>query len=224
MIAAVATSSKLLFNTFDVVLVVVLAFGFWRGRKNGMTKEVIPMFRWLSLVIAAGYGYPLLGNLLLKAGVIKSIFGKTFQENTAAYLISYLFIAAVVYGLSAYVKKAMKKKLEGSSMFGNSEYYLGMVSGMIRYACMVIFGLALLSAPYYTQAEIDAKIAYNNRWYGGGLKDYKGNFIPSMDEAQIAVFKDSLFGPFIRSAINIILINSGPTAITVKPAVVEIQN
>ena len=30
------------FNWFDVALVLVLAFGFWRGRKRGMTKELLP--------------------------------------------------------------------------------------------------------------------------------------------------------------------------------------
>ena len=44
MIAAVPQSmalNNLPFNWFDIT-VAVLGFGLWRGRKNGMTKEVMP--------------------------------------------------------------------------------------------------------------------------------------------------------------------------------------
>lgn len=223
MIAAAATSPTTLFNAFDVALVLVLGFGFWRGRKHGMTKEFVPLFRWLFIVIAAGFGYQPLGNVLIHSGVIKTVFGKTFAENTAAYITSYLAITGAVVIVFLYVRKFLKPKLEGSSIFGSSEYYFGMLSGVIRYACMTIFALALLHAPYYSPAEIAAKQAYNNRWYGGGMKDFKGDFIPTVDEAQAAVFSNSLFGPFIAKSLDLVLINSAPNAATTKPPVVEIK-
>ena len=46
-------------NWFDVVFVAVMGFGLWRGRKNGMSKEVMPLFQWLTLVLASGMGYTL---------------------------------------------------------------------------------------------------------------------------------------------------------------------
>ena len=37
-----------------------------------------------------------------------------------------------------------------NNFFGGGEYYLGMSSGMVRFACMLLAVLALLNAPYYT--------------------------------------------------------------------------
>lgn len=226
MIAAVAqnfASGKTLFNWFDVALVLVLGFGFWRGRKHGMTKELIPVSLWLSIVIIAGVGYAILGDLLIQWGVIRSVFGKTFNEKTAAYLTSYLLIATVVFLIFSFIKKITKRGMEGSNFFGGSEYYFGIIAGVIRYACIVLFFLALLNAPVYTQNEIAAKQAYNNRWYGGGMKDYKGDFIPSMDEFQFSVFNASLFGPFIKDWFSLVLIHSVPVGAPAKPPVVDIQ-
>jgi hypothetical protein len=221
MIAAV-TNSKQLFNWFDVALVLVLAFGFWRGRKHGMTKEFIPFFRWIFIVLIAGVFHSLLGEMLIQSGVCRSIFGKSIAEKTGAYVSSYLIIAGVIWLLFAYLGRWLKPKLENSSFFGGGEYYLGILAGVLRYACIILFGLALLHAPYYTPEEIAAKVAYNNRWYGGGMKDFKGDYIPSIDEAQVYVFHDSLLGPLIDKKLNMLLIYSGPVIADRKP-VVDIQ-
>jgi hypothetical protein len=226
MIAAVtppAVSSRLLFNAFDVALVLILAFGFWRGRKNGMTKELLPFSQWLVIVFAAGLGYELLGDLLIQSHVVKSVFGTNFNEKTAAYISAYLIITGVVWIIFAFIRKHLKEKLEGSNVFGSGEYYLGILCGMVRYACMVLFALALLNAPYYSQEEIAARQAYNNRWYGGGLKDFKGDFIPSLDEMQAGVFKNSLTGPFIKKGAGVLLINNVPASSSAKPPVISIQ-
>ena len=223
MIAA-ATQSNMLFNWFDVAVVLVLAFGFWRGRKNGMTKEVLPVFYWLVTVIAAGFGCPFLGDLLIQSGITRSVFGgSSINEKTGAYVSAYLLIVAVVRIAYSFVKKYLKPKLEGSNIFGSGEYYLGMISGVIRYACIVILGLALLHAPHFTAAEIQAEKIYNNRWFGGGVEGYSGNFIPSLSEAQILVFKDSLLGPFMESSVRVLLISTAGPSPTAKPPVVEIK-
>src|SRR5665213_2085522 len=152
--------SVLSFGWFDVVLVLVLAFGFWRGRKRGMSREALPTSMWLLAVIGAGLGYQLLGDLLLQTGYVKKVFGNSFNERTAAYVTSYLAIALVVFILYSILKNFFREKLSGSNAFGSGEYYLGTISGMIRYACMVLFVLALLNAPYYSVNEINARKAY----------------------------------------------------------------
>jgi hypothetical protein len=38
-------------NWFDAVVLLMLAFGVYRGRKNGMSKEMIPALTWLTLFI-----------------------------------------------------------------------------------------------------------------------------------------------------------------------------
>ena len=222
MIAAV-TQTKMFFNTFDVFLVLALAFGFWRGRKHGMTKELIPVSLWLGIVVCAGVGCELLGDMLIQTGYVRAIFQNSMSERTAAYLTGYLLITGLVVLVFSFVKKVVKRKLEGSNVFGGSEYYFGIISGVVRYFCIVLFFLALLNAPVYSQAEIAAQQAYNNRWYGGGMKDFKGDFIPSMNELQVSVFVNSLTGPFIKNWFSLLLVNTIPPGGTAKPPVMEIQ-
>lgn len=224
MIAAATAPGKLLFNWFDVALLLIVGFGFWRGRRNGMTKEVLLVTQWLTIVVTAGFCNQMLGDLLRQKGVINYVFGKAINDKTAAYLSSYLIIAIVVFMIFSLIKRFLKPRLEGSNLFGSTEYYFGMISGIIRYLCILIFGLAILNAPYYSMADIQAAKAYNNRWFGGGLSGYSGDFFPTVSELQVTIFKDSLAGPVIHSNLSALLVNSvspgGPTA---KPAVVNIQ-
>ena len=213
MIAAVTQKSafqNFSLNWFDVALVLILAFGFWRGRKRGMSREFLPVSFWLTLVLAGGFGYQWIGDQLIHQGVIKSVFGKNFTERTAAYVTSYLLIALVALIIFSILSRASKAKLEGSNAFGGSEYYFGMIAGVIRYACMLIAALALLNAPFYSAAEIAATKAYNNRWFGGGI-------IPSVQELQTSVFKKSLLGPFIHDKLSLLLIDTMSASGAKKP-------
>ena len=196
------------FNWFDVALVLVLAFGFWRGRKRGMTKELLPSLQWLAILLGAGFGHVFVADWLQQQGVIKQVFGNHFNERTAALMSGYLSIAFVIFVVFTMLKRQLNPKLEGSSFFGGNEFYWGVVAGLIRYICMVLVALALLNAPYYSLADIAKAKAYNNRWYGGGLKDYSGDFIPSVDEVQVSIFKESLIGPFIKDDLSMLLINT----------------
>ena len=47
------------------------------------------------------------------------------------------------------------EKLVTNAVFGNLEYYLGMVAGVVRFACILLFGLALLNAPIVTDKELE---------------------------------------------------------------------
>ena len=142
--------------------------------------------------------------------------------RTAVFVAGYLTVALLVFMIFVALRRHFGPKLVGSTMFGSSEYYLGMISGAIRYACMMLTALALLNAPIYTAAEIQAKKAYNNRWFGGGMKDYKGDFFPTLDEVQASVYKVSLTGPLIRDNLTILLINSAPP-VKARPAKIILQ-
>jgi hypothetical protein len=214
MIAAVthATSSfsldKLPFGWFDVAFVLILVFGLFRGRKNGMTKEIIPMFQWIVTVIACGLGYEIVGDLLNNL----SGWGKL-----PCYLLGYFTVMFVVYLIFQLLKKLFMERLTGSNFFGGGEYYLGMISGLVRYACLMLVALALLNAPYYTAGDVIKSKAYASRWFGGGL--YSGNFFPTLQSVQEEVFKNSLIGPLIKNYLGVLLINSVPAgADDQKPA------
>ena len=201
----------LAFNWFDVALVLVLIIGYWRGRKRGMTKELLPTLQWLAILLGAGFGHVYLADWFQQQGLVKHVFGNHFNERTAALMSAYLAIALVVFIVFVALRRKFTSKLEGSSFFGGNEYYWGVAAGLVRYLCMMLVALALLNAPSYSAAEIIQTKAYNNRWYGGGLQGYNGNFIPRMDEVQDAVFKQSLVGPLIKNYLSVLLINSTGT-------------
>lgn len=202
MIAAITQSlsmDKLPVNWFDGALLFILGFGLFRGRKNGMTKEVIPTIQWIVLVAGAGFGYSFLENIYHT---------NCHLSNLASALLGYFSIALVTFLVFSGIKKVLMPRLTGSNIFGGSEYYLGMPSGMIRYGCILLFFMALLHARHYTSAEIAAREAYVKRWYGGGI--YSGNYIPDLHDVQDAVFRKSLTGPYISDYFGTLLIQTGP--------------
>ncbi|HXB59161.1 MAG TPA: CvpA family protein [Candidatus Acidoferrales bacterium] len=202
MIAALTQSlstDSLPVNWFDAFILIMLGFGIFRGRKNGMTKEFLPLLLWLAIAITSGLCYAL----------VAQIYNNTCGlDKTWSAFLGYLSITMVIYFIYALVKKTLQPKLTGSNIFGSAEYYLGMMSGFIRYACIVIFFMALINAKYYTPAEIAAKKAYNARWYGGGM--YSGDYIPDLHSLQEAVYKKSFSGPYIKQYIGMFLIETGP--------------
>jgi len=206
---------NLVFNWFDLALVALLVFGFWRGRKRGMSRECLPVLFWMAVLGAGAAGYPIVANQLLTGSWVRTIFGKPFTNHTAVDVGSYLLIMFAVYLVFAILNRVFKARLEGSNAFGGSEYYLGMVAGVLRYVCMLLVALAFLNAPYYSPAEIAASKLYKLNTYaaGGGAKGLEndtGDFIPDLAEIQASVFKDSMMGPFIKDDLGYVLINSVP--------------
>ncbi|HEX3624398.1 MAG TPA: CvpA family protein [Verrucomicrobiae bacterium] len=187
------------FNWFDVAVLVLLGFGVFRGRKNGMTRELAPTLQWALAAIVPALGYPFLAQIYND----QCHFGKLWSA-----LLAFMSIAAVIFLIFTPIKKTLKKRAENGGLFGGSEYYLGMCSAPVRYACMIMFALALINAKSYTAADLAAKKAYNERWYGGGL--YAGNYMPDLHTAQDSIFKQSFLGPYIQDDLAVLLIQTGP--------------
>ena len=200
------TMDKLPVNWFDAAVLLILSFGLFRGRKNGMTKELLRTLQWVAVVVACGLLYELAAQALINFAS---------WDRPSSFVTGYLAIAFLVWVVFVGVKKIFAPRLTGSDVFGGGEYYLGMFSGMVRFACMLIFGLALLNAPVYTSAQIAAHEAYVKRWYGGGV--YGGNYVPDLHTVQESVFKKSLTGPYIKDYLGPLLINTVPPD-TRKPA------
>jgi uncharacterized membrane protein required for colicin V production len=204
MIAAVAAAppatNGLGFNSFDLVAVIVLAFGLFRGKRNGMSKELFPSLQWLVMVPVCGLCYPMLAGVL--AGLIPDSFWRC--------LLAYLALALVVFIVFTILKRQLAEKLIKSDFFKGGEYYLGLVAGLVRYACVLIFVLALLNARVYTQAEIAQQVAADQKNFGGGSgTGFQGNYFPHLFQVQSAVFKESFLGPRIKDNLGKFLINTG---------------
>jgi uncharacterized membrane protein required for colicin V production len=190
---------KVPFGWFDVALVLILVFGFYRGRKNGMTREILPMFFWVATVLVCGLCYAMVGDLYIQL---------SGWSRLCCYLLAYFTLMFAVYLVYLFLKKFLQPRLNGSNYFGGGEYYLGMAAGVIRYACIIFVALALLNAPYYSAADIIKNKAYAARWFGGGLDGYGGDYFPTVQSVQESVFKKSFLGSLIKEYADPMLVNS----------------
>src|SRR5438045_1077776 len=130
------------FNAFDVFLVAVLVAGVYQGRKRGMSGELLNVIKWLAILLVCALAYEPIGSL----------FGQTMGvfSTLTCYLIAYVSAALVVLLLFVAVKRGLGGKLMGSDLFGGAEYYLGMGSGLVRFACIMLTVLAVLNARHFT--------------------------------------------------------------------------
>ncbi len=210
------TTDKLPINWFDGAALVFLIFGVFRGRKQGMSREFLPLCKWMTLVLVCGFSYPLAAELVANTVGLGQVPSCVFGYLLMAFLVIMLFL---------FFKRMFAARMGENNFFGSGEYYLGMSSGVVRFACMLLALLALLNAPSYSQAEIKAHEAYNKRWFGGGI--YSGNYLPDLHTVQESVFKKSFLGPYIKDYLGAILIETASPdakpAPVQKTAVVNIQ-
>lgn len=188
-------------NWFDAVLIVFIFVGIQRGRKRGMSEELLPVLKWLGILFGASKLYQPLGKMIAQDSVFSLL---------SSYVIGYLSAALLIAITFAIVKKMLGGKLVGSDIFGRSEYYLGMVAGTTRFLCMLLVGLALLNARNYSAAEVQANFAYQKEVYGS-------DFFPGFQELQSQVFQASASGKWIKGNLSTLLIE--PT----RPEKKEVQ-
>lgn len=195
------SSGNLPFNWFDLLLLIVVMLGVREGRKRGMSEQLMSLLKWLTIVVICAFTYQPLGKLIADTSVFSPLSG---------YVMAYLGVALIISAVFGLLKKITGEKLVGSDVFGRSEFYLGMLAGMIRFCCMLIFALALLNARAYSSAEVRADIRFQNNVYGK-------NYFPSLYSVQAQVFKDSLTGPWIKEELSPLLIKATePTKAQIK--------
>lgn len=187
-------TANLPINWFDIAVVLMLAIGYTRGKKHGMSQESMAVLKWVILVVVAAIAYEPLGLFLAETLKI----GKLF-----AFILAYTLAAGVVAGVFVYLNRTVGEKLKGSDTFGKAEFYLAMPAGMLRFACVVLVLLALLNARYYTTAEVKAMAKFQNDNYGS-------SFFPSLSSVQDDVFTRSFVGKQVKEHLSFLLIK--PTA------------
>jgi uncharacterized membrane protein required for colicin V production len=175
---------------FDMVVVVLLAVGFFRGRKHGMSQETLFLLQWLLIVVVGGQYYEPLSKLLYDQG----IFGPL-----ACNLLVYISIAIILKIIFTNLKRVVGEKIFASDVFGKYEFYLGMVAGMLRYACITIFIISLVNARLFTQQEI-AELEKRQ------VKDLGSSFFPSLPATQESILNKSYTGGLVRAHLGQILL------------------
>jgi len=183
--------NQLPINLFDLALLVVLTAGILQGRKHGMSEELLSLFTWLAILFGCALLYQPGAELI---GQFTSMFSRL-----TCYLIAYVCGAALIFLLFLGIKRALGGKLLGSDIFGRSEYYLGMGSGLVRFSCMLLAALALLNARYFSPKEVRAMEARDIDLYGS-------TFFPGLHSLQATVFDRSLTGPWIKENLGFLLI------------------
>jgi len=178
-------------NAFDFGFIVFLFVGLLRGRKMGMSGELLPLLRWLAILFGCAAAYEPLGEFFNSSTGMFS--------NLVCYVMAYVGAGIVIVLLFAGVKRLMGDKLVGSTVFGGAEYYLGMGSGLVRFTCILLAALALLNARYFNPAEVKANEAYQNDMYGS-------NFFPGLHSLQVTVFEQSIVGRWIKDNLGFLLI------------------
>jgi len=187
-----AAAGALAFNGFDFLLGVILIIGLLRGRKRGMSLELLDVFEWLLIVVVCPLYYQSLGNLFAR---------QTSLPLMYSYMICFGFLAMVIKAIFTTFKVKAGEKVIGSDLFGGWEYYLGMAAGMIRFFCMLLVGLALLHAiPLASEVEVKAEIARRKK-----ANDGTENF-PPFGQVQLGIFKNSFTGPLIKEHLKYQLI------------------
>ena len=178
-------------NLFDALLIVVLAAGIARGRKHGMSEELMSLLTWLTVLFGCALLYQPGGALIAQ---FTSVFSRL-----SCYLMAYVAGALLVFLLFAGIKRGLGGKLLGSDIFGRSEFYLGMGSGVVRFGCILLTALALLNARYFSPTEVRAMEARDIDIYGS-------DFFPGLHSMQATVFEKSLTGPWIKENLGFLLI------------------
>jgi uncharacterized membrane protein required for colicin V production len=186
------TLTNLSTGWFDVVVLAVLAFGIFKGRKRGISGELLDVFKWLLVVVACGGLYEPLGRIFASYSHVGLL---------TAYVSTYLLLAIFIHLMFAWLKIVVGEKLVSSDIFGSMEYYLGMGAGTLRFACMLVVGLALLNAKYISEADLKAQARMQQDNFG----DIS---FPTLGSIQQDVFKESFVGNLVKTHLPGQLIDS----------------
>ncbi len=187
-------AANLPLNWFDLLFACVLIAGVLRGRKNGMSGELLLLLQWVTILFACAKMYESLGATLAATAQMSRL---------SSYLIAYVGIAILVKAIFSLIRHVLKGKLLSADFFGKTEYYLGMIAGMVRFSCVVLVLLALLNARQFTEAEILRDLQFQREAYGA-------HFFPKLYTVQQQVFERSATGLFIRQNLGGLLITPTP--------------
>jgi len=184
------------FNWFDLCVLAVLIVGIIVGRKRGMSLELLSVLQWLLIVLLGAMACGPFGKMLA---------GLSGMPPALTYLTAYLLTAIAIKIVFVMIRRMAGEKLVSGEIFGNLEYYLGMGAGMVRFACMVLFFLALLNAKQVSKAELEAQLKSQQDWAGS-------IYFPPFGSIQRAIFEGSLSGRAVKQYLSAQLINVDSSA------------
>lgn len=173
---------KITLNWFDLLVVVVLVVGVIRGRKRGMSEELLDVLQWLIIVVVCGLTYLPVGS---------AVASYTHLTLYWSFILSYLTIGIVIKLVFTALKRAVGEKLVHADTFGRLEYYLGMLAGALRFSCILLVLLAILNARYISREQREANIRMQQENFGSIS-------FPTLSSLQQDIFFKSYSGRWIQ--------------------------
>jgi uncharacterized membrane protein required for colicin V production len=183
------------YSWFDLLVVVVLAIGVWRGRTRGMSEELLDLLKWLAILTVGGMVYSPAGRFLDSY---------THLGLGVAYVAVYLGVIIVMRLCFGWIKHLVGEKLVGGDAFGGAEYYLGMLAGAVRFGCYVVVAMAFLNAHYVSPEQVAADARMQQENFG----DIS---FPTIGRMQHTVFDGSASGQLVKKYLAHELIVSTPS-------------
>jgi uncharacterized membrane protein required for colicin V production len=180
------------FNYFDLMAIVWLIIGFFRGRKRGMSQEFLPLMQWVAIVVVGGLFYTQVSVYVHQYAQ----FGWLWS-NVSAYGL----IAIAVHLVYKWFQKMFGEKLVEKDPFGRGEFYLGMMAGVTRFGCMIIVAMALMNSRVGTAAELAQMEKFQAAWFS----DIR---FPTYGEFQQEVLLQSFSGKWVQVHLKSVLIAS----------------
>jgi uncharacterized membrane protein required for colicin V production len=170
------------YNWFDGVVFALLAIGFFWGRLQGMSHQLLGVCQWVATFVLCGKLYLYPGGLLVR--------WVNFQPGYA-YVFSYLMLALGIKIIFVMIQRAVGKKLMASDIFGRMEYPLGVIACQVRLVSMMLVFLALLNAKYVSQEEMENAERNQRETWGVLTMRVLGSF-------KDRVFQGSLTGRLVK--------------------------
>jgi len=182
----------------DFLTLLVICVGILRGRKRGLSEELLDTTMWVTIIVAGAFLYRVMGKFFIQ---------KPLLSLLSYYMMSYILVAIGVKIVFVLIKRKFGQKLVESDMFGRLEFYGGMMAGTVRFLCMFLFVLSLLHAPYYSEeywAKRAKEVDYN----------YGSDFFPHPCKIQRSVFQNSFTGKNAQKYLSILMIEQTDGAAT----------
>ncbi len=178
------------YNYFDILAIVWLIIGLFRGRARGMSQELLPLLQWLGIASLGGLFYWRLSPLIQQNSQLGLLW-----SNLAAYML----IVFGVHLIYLWLKQLFAEKLAEKDLFGGAEFYLGMMAGTVRFACILLVAMALMNARVATAAEL----AKMEKFQSDSFSDVR---FPTYGQIQHDVLLKSFSGNWVQSHLKPALI------------------
>lgn len=181
-------------NWFDLIVLAVLIVGVIVGRKRGLSEEMLDLVQWLGIVVVCALYYEPIGRFV-------AVY--TSATLLVSFIATYLFLALLIRLFFGWLKRRVGEKLVESDVFGNFEYYLGMLAGAVRYACILVVVMALVHSRRISPEQLAAQAKMQRENFGTIS-------FPTFGLLQQAMFDQSVSGRFVKKYLAEQLIAATP--------------